>query len=163
MNQTSGGLALTHHPDLKSEVVVQSNCFPILFPSYSNHPPVETSVPSEVDEAAGITDMSLCSLISIWLRLSIISVQPNQLPYVIQGDPFTTTTPTLTYTDMSVVSISKWSKVILKGWGFILEWLYEGCSLKISDGSANWSSPLLFCQHTQKPVPFLKNQHIFWS
>ena len=121
MNQTSGGLALTHHPDLKSEVVGQSNCVPVLFPSYSNHPPVETSVPSEVDEAIGITDMSLCSLISVWLRLSIISVQPNQLPYVIQGDPFTTTTPTLTYTDVSVVSISKWSKVILKGWGFILE------------------------------------------
>lgn len=82
MNQTSGELALTHHPDLKSEVVGQSNCFPVLFPSYSNHPPVETPVPSEVDEAVGITDMSLCSLISIWLRLSIIRVQPNQLPCV---------------------------------------------------------------------------------
>lgn len=91
--------------------------------------------------------------------MSVISVQPNQLPYVIQGDPFTRTTPTLTYTDVSVVSISKWSKV-LKG-AFILEWLYKGCSLKISDGSANWSSPLLFCQNIQKRVPFFKKSTHF--
>ena len=49
----------------------------------------------------------------------------------------------------------------IKGGGFILEWLYEGYSLKISDGSANWSSPLLFCQNIQKPVPFFKKSTYF--
>lgn len=83
MNQASGEMAHTHDPDLglKSEVLGQSNFFAILFPSYSNCPAVVTLVPSEVDEADGNTDMSLCPLISIWLRPSIVTVSnPTNYP-----------------------------------------------------------------------------------
>lgn len=109
--QTGGGLAHVHDPDsvLKSGGWVSapslSSCFRVILITHL------WWVPSEVDEADGSFDMSLCPMVSIWLRLSTVSLSD---PNVIQGD------------------VKVMSKL-----GLILEGLYEACSLKISLMTAN--------------------------
>lgn len=93
--QTGGGLAHVHDPDsvLKSEGWVRapslSSCFRVILITHL------WWVLSAVDEADGSFDMSLCPMISIWLRLSIVSL----------SDP-------ITYS-MSSKEMSKWCQ----SWG----------------------------------------------